>query len=32
VNAMKDVLRRHNVSMDQMLKRFSLYNYKREGY
>jgi len=32
VNAMKDVLRRHNVSMDQMLKRFNLYNYRREGY
>jgi len=32
VNAMKVVLRRHNVSLDQMLKRFSLYNYKREGY
>ncbi len=32
VNAMKDVLRKHNVSMDRMLKRFNLYNYKREGY
>jgi coenzyme F420-reducing hydrogenase gamma subunit len=32
VNAMKDVLRRHDVSLDQMVKRFSLYNYKREGY
>jgi len=32
VNAMKDVLRKHNVSLDQMMKRFDLYNYKREGY
>jgi len=32
VNAMKDVLRRYSVSMDQMIKRFNLYNFKREGY
>ena len=31
VNAMKDVLRRYHVSLDQMVKRFNLYNYKREG-
>ena len=32
VNAMKDVLRQYNVSLDQMMKRFNLYNYKREGH
>jgi sulfhydrogenase subunit delta len=32
VNAMKDVLRKYDVSLDVMMKRFSLYNYKKEGY
>ena len=32
VTAMKDVLRKHNVTLDQMMKRFNLYNYKREGH
>jgi len=32
VNAMKDVLRKHNISLDMMMKRFNLYNYKKEGY
>ncbi len=32
VNAMKDVLRRYHVSLDQMVNRYNLYNYRREGY
>ncbi|MDG6225792.1 MAG: NADH:ubiquinone oxidoreductase [Candidatus Thermoplasmatota archaeon] len=32
VNAMKDVLRKYNVSLDVMMKRFNLYNFKKEGY
>jgi coenzyme F420-reducing hydrogenase gamma subunit len=32
VNAMKDVLRKNNISLDVMMKRFNLYNYRKEGF
>lgn len=32
INAQKDVLRRFGVSLDEMMKRFNMYNYKKEGY
>ena len=32
INAQKDVLRKYGVSLDEMMKRFNMYNYKKEGY
>jgi sulfhydrogenase subunit delta len=32
LNAQKDVMRRYGVTLDHMMKRFNMYNFRKEGY